>query len=159
MDKLTNKQPEADLYDTDFFKWTQAQAAVVQQGRWSDIDAKNLAEEIECVGGALKSDISNRLANLLAHLLKWEFLPQQRIYCWKARIMEERIFIDGLIEDSPSLKRGPADALARSYRLGRVRAALETDVHENMFPVKCPYSLADVRNYRFYSGAREPWID
>ena len=35
-----------DLYDTDFFAWTQQQAEAVRAGVWDDIDRDHLAEEI-----------------------------------------------------------------------------------------------------------------
>jgi hypothetical protein len=35
-----------DLYDTDFFAWTQQQAEAIRAGVWDDIDRDHLAEEI-----------------------------------------------------------------------------------------------------------------
>src|SRR6266540_2033959 len=40
-------------YDTDFYQWTQEQAARLREGALSDLDVINLAEEIESLG---KSD-------------------------------------------------------------------------------------------------------
>ena len=34
-------------YDVDFFKWTQEQARLIREGRWSEIDVEHAAEELE----------------------------------------------------------------------------------------------------------------
>jgi len=39
-------------YATDFYAWTQAQAAAIRAGAWDDVDRDHLAEEIEDVGKA-----------------------------------------------------------------------------------------------------------
>jgi Domain of unknown function DUF29 len=40
----------AKLYDTDFVRWTEEQAATLRAGRFDALDRENLAEEIECLG-------------------------------------------------------------------------------------------------------------
>lgn len=147
-----------DLYETDLYLWTQTQAALLRAGRRQDIDWHHLAEEIESLGGSQKSEIRNRLAVLWQHLLKWEFQPQKRKYGWRASIVEQRLQIEGLLEVSPSLKSWPEAALAKAYRLGRVRAAGETGLAESVFPAACPYSLAQVLDDRFYPGPSEPAV-
>jgi Domain of unknown function DUF29 len=34
-------------YDTDFYAWTQAQAAAIRAGQWEALDIEHVAEEIE----------------------------------------------------------------------------------------------------------------
>jgi len=143
-------------YETDLYLWTQAQAALLRNGRPREIDWHHLAEEIESVGGSQKSEIRNRLAILLQHLLKWEFQPEKRKYGWRASIVEQRLQIDGLIEVSPSLRSWPEAVLAKSYRLARTRAADETGLPENGFPETCPYSLALILDEGFYPGPPGP---
>jgi len=145
-----------DLYETDLYLWTQAQAALLRTGRPQEIDWQHLAEEIESVGGSQKSEIRSRLAILLQHLLKWEFQPEKRKYGWRASIVEQRLQIDGLIEVSPSLRSWPEAVLAKSYRLARTRAADETGLPENRFPDTCPYSLALILDEGFYPGPLSP---
>ena len=67
-----------DLYDTDFFAWTQQQAAALAAGKASDLDWANLAEEIESLGKHDRREIRNRLRVLVRHLLKWEYQPELR---------------------------------------------------------------------------------
>ena len=65
-------------YDTDFYAWTQTQAALLRDGKWQELDYANLAEEIESVGRSDKRELSNRLKVLLLHLLKWLYQPSGR---------------------------------------------------------------------------------
>ncbi|MCC0808753.1 DUF29 domain-containing protein [Methylobacterium sp. W2] len=145
-----------DLHETDLYLWTQAQAALLRAGRWQDVDLNHLAEEIESLGGSQKSEIRNRLAILIQHLLKWEFQPQKRKYGWRASIVEQRLQIDGLLDVSPSLKAWPEVVLAKAYRLACVRAAAETGLSERGFPETCPYSLQQIMDDGFYPGPVEP---
>ena len=36
----------AELYEQDFYAWTQATAALVQAGKWHEIDPGSLTEEL-----------------------------------------------------------------------------------------------------------------
>lgn len=159
MSKVALSPPAGDdLYETDLYLWTQAQAALLRGGRRQEIDWHHLAEEIESVGGSQKSEIRNRLTVLLQHLLKWEFQPEQRKYGWRASIVEQRLQIDGLIDVSPSLRPWPDAVLAKSYRLARIRAADETGLPERTFPEACPYSLALILDDGFYPGPTMPEV-
>lgn len=150
--------PGRDLYELDLYLWTQAQAALLRAGRWQEVDLHQLAEEIEGVGGSQKSEIRNRLAILLRHLLKWELQPQKRKYGWRSSIVEQRLQVAGLIEVSPSLKGWPREVLPNAYRLAHVRAAEETGLSERSVPEVCPYELDQILDDRFYPGPTEPKV-
>lgn len=154
-DAALSPPPGQDSYETDLYLWTRAQAELLRAGRRGEIDLHHLAEEIESVGGSQKSEIRNRLAILLQHLLKWEFQPGSRKYGWRASIVEQRLQIDGLIELSPSLRAFPGLVLTKSYRLARVRAADETGLGERAFPETCPYALKQILDEQFYPGPAE----
>ena len=56
-------------YDDDFFAWTQEQARLLRKGELTDVDAENLAEEIESMGRSDRREIeksSDRAAYALA---------------------------------------------------------------------------------------------
>ena len=57
-------------YATDFFGWATEQAELLRAGRLAEADIGNIAEEIEAWAAA-ERELVNRLAVLLAHLLKW----------------------------------------------------------------------------------------
>jgi hypothetical protein len=48
-------------YEVDFFAWTEEQARLLRAGEVTDIDALNLAEEIESVGRSDRREIRSRL--------------------------------------------------------------------------------------------------
>ena len=43
---LRNPQHPQPMYETDFYAWTQAQAAAIRAGQWEAIDREHVAEEI-----------------------------------------------------------------------------------------------------------------
>jgi hypothetical protein len=92
------------------------------------------------------------MAVLIAHLLKWHSQPAQRQEGWRATMMEQRGGIAEAIDSSPSLRRYPADVLEKAYKAGRIRAVLETGLHERDFPADCPYALDDLLSDGFYPG-------
>ena len=70
MQKTAVKPPSNDLYETDFYAWTQEQARLLRERRWADLDLDNLVDEVESVGSSEKREIRRRMKVLLAHLLK-----------------------------------------------------------------------------------------
>jgi hypothetical protein len=136
-------------YDDDFFAWTQEQARLLRAGELTDVDAENLAEEIESVGKSDRREIRNRLTVLLAHLLKWEFQPRRRGVSWSDTIAEQRLQIDSVLADSPSLRPFFAEILIDSYGRARSKAARETRMELDVFPPQCPYTPEQILSEDF----------
>ena len=63
------------LYESDFYHWTVDQVRSLRLGKLDRLDLENLAEEIESLGNQQRSELENRLAILLGHLLKWDLQP------------------------------------------------------------------------------------
>ena len=63
-------------YDKDVLLWSQEQARLLRAGRFDELDIEHLADEIEDVGKSEKRELANRMAVLLAHLLKWHVQPE-----------------------------------------------------------------------------------
>ena len=141
-----------NLYETDFYAWTQEQASLLRKHQWSQLDLLNLIEEIESLGKQQRQELRNRLSVLIAHLLKWEYQSQRRSRSWLATIRVQRRDTLRLLKDNPSLKAYLEDAVAEAYENGRDLAMGETDLPEQTFPVKCPYSLTEILGDRFYPG-------
>jgi predicted DNA-binding ribbon-helix-helix protein len=140
----------ADLYEQDFFLWTQQMATALREGRFEQLDLENLAEEVESVGRSEKRELASRLRVLLIHLLKWQFQPERRSHSWQSTITEQRIQLELLLEDSPSLKRQALEMLEVAYRQARVRASEETQMAIATFPEDCPYVLIDILRSDFW---------
>ena len=138
------------LYENDFYEWSKRTADLVRQGRFAEIDAENLAEEIESLGRSEKREFLNRLKVLLAHLLKWQYQPERRSRSWQATIMTQREDIALLLEDNPSFRPIGAQILERAYPLARTKAAFETDMEAKQYPESCPYTYEQVMSEDFW---------
>ena len=131
-------------YDADFFLWTQQQAARLRQGRWSQIDAANLAEEIESMGKSDRRAIISHLAIIILHLLKWRYQPERRGTSWRLSIRNGRQEIDWIVNDSPSLRRQLSELIESIYPMARENAADETGLALDVFPEQCPFTVEQV---------------
>lgn len=154
MNKIFRKQ-QLTPYETDYAQWCAEQGALLREGRLSELDRENLAEEIESLGRSDKREIRSRLGTLLLHLLKWQFQPEKRKAGWLMTIREQRYQIENLLDESPSLKAYPGQQLGREFRMARLKAADETGLAERDFPVDCPYSIGDILDHNYFPGA--PW--
>src|SRR5215208_3108 len=142
MDQTVTRSPPRDnLYEGDFYKWTQEQARLLRERRFGDLDLENLIEEVRSVGGSEKREIENRLVVLVSHLLKWKYQPGLRSPGWRGSINEQRFRIGLILRDSPSLKRYPKAIFAGSYEGARLRASRETGIDFTLFPGACPFTI------------------
>ena len=147
---VTNESSPA--YEVDFYAWTQQQAKLLQEKKWSCLDIPNLVEEIESLGRQERRELENRLGVLLGHLLKWEFQPENRSRSWFATIREQRRRILRLLEKSPSLHFYLPEALESAYQDALDLAVRETSMSYKAFPQECPYSLEQALHFEFFPG-------
>jgi predicted nucleic acid-binding Zn-ribbon protein len=131
----------SDLYDRDFYAWSNEQAALLRAGNLSAADIAHIAEEIETLGRSEKRELVSRLSVLLLHLLKWEFQPARRGTSWELSIANARDELTEHLADNPSLKAQLPEAMATAYRRARRSAAIETNLPANTFPPDCPWSF------------------
>lgn len=134
----------SDLHRQDFRAWTRQQADLIRSGRFAELDAVNLIDEIEDMGGSRERELESRLGVLLAHLLKWRYQPDRRGRSWRLTIAEQRRRIARLLKRNPSLKPLLAEALEDAYGDALLMAARETDLDESAFLPACPFSLEQV---------------
>jgi hypothetical protein len=82
-----------DLYEQDFFQWTQTTAALIRQGKWHAVDAKCVAEELESLGKRDRRELASRLQVLVMHLLKWHYQPEGWVegHSWRGTIRTQRL--------------------------------------------------------------------
>ncbi len=142
-------------YDTDFFTWTQEQAALLKSGHLDALDIVNLADEIDSMGKSQIKELTNRLAVLIGHLLKWQFQvkrTEMNERSWRLTIEEQRDRLRDHLEDNPGLKN-PAileTALTRAWRDGRRLARWETGLDQDCFPIQTPYRLDQLLDDAFW---------
>ena len=144
----TLEKPSA-AYDRDFYSWSQEQGRLVREGRWSEIDRENVAEEIESLGGEQFNRLESANRVLLMHVLKWDHQPERRSRSWSGTIATQRIELEDVLGDNPGLKARIEEAITRAYRKARLEAATETELNLKTFPEACPYSFEDITSRPF----------
>ena len=132
------------LYEQDFYQWTQEQTELMKAGALSQLDIPNLIEEIEAMGRSEKRELRSRLTVLLMHLLKWDYQPDRRSGSWKSTINTQRMDIDFVLKDNPSLKHNLEIVIDETYRIARQRVADETGLPESVFPLSCSYTVEQI---------------
>jgi hypothetical protein len=135
----------SDLYDEDFTLWTEQQAALLRRRAAgelvndAELDWRNIAEEIESVGGNTRRELRNRLARLLQHLLKWRYQPEHRSRSWRLTIRTQRQEIDDLLSDNPSLQSKLPELFLAAYPRARTLALEETGLLD--LPQASPFTV------------------
>src|SRR4029077_7212096 len=97
-----------ELYDQDFFLWTQEQAEALRRTKESNLplDWENLAEEIESLGKSDRRELAAQITRILRHLLKLEVSPAVESRAgWRESVADARTAIELVLGDSPSLRR------------------------------------------------------
>jgi hypothetical protein len=134
----------AELYEQDFYAWTNQQAGLLRAGKLSEADIQNIAEEIESMGRTEKRELVSRLAILLLHLLKWQYQPDRRGASWQATIRVQRRDLRRHLADNPSLKGKLAEAIADAYGNAVIEAGGDTGFPESIFPSACPWTFEQI---------------
>jgi hypothetical protein len=108
-----------NLYDRDFFLWTQEQSAALRHAKDSNLplDWENLAEEIESLGKSDRRELRSQIRRVLRHLFKLDASPAQGPRAgWCSIIREARTEVEDVLRDSPSLRREVAGFVADENR-------------------------------------------
>lgn len=148
-EKIEHKAPTNASYEQDFYAWAMRNAQLLREGRFSEIDVDNIAEELETIGRSEKRELVNRLAVLLAHLLKWQFQPARRSKSWRLTIKEQRRKITKHLGENPSLKATLQEAVAEAHEDAILWVAKETLLDETDLPATCPYTLDEIFQHDF----------
>ncbi|MDD5037364.1 MAG: DUF29 domain-containing protein [Methylococcaceae bacterium] len=137
-------------YQTDFHEWIEEQTVLLKIGQLERLDVEHLIEELECMSARERRELINRLALLLAHLLKWQYQPERRCTRWRLTINEQRRQLALILEDSPSLTRRLSEFLPRSYQNASRAAMEETGFLESPFPANCGYDIAEILDENYW---------
>ena len=134
-------------YEIDFYAWTQKQAEWLRNKNIDSLDWENIAEEIESMGRSEKRQLKNRLKVLIMHLLKWQFQPNLRSRSWELTIKEQRLQLEELLSENPSLKSSLEDIKEKAYPLAIIAAEKATGL--SIFPEICPYTIENILSSEF----------
>jgi hypothetical protein len=102
---MTQTIERQSLYESDYLLWVQETIAKLRARDFEHLDFENLIEEIEDLGRSQRKELESRLATLLAHLLKRMYVNIPDCFNgWENTIREQRLQIDVLLNNYPSLK-------------------------------------------------------
>ena len=88
--------------------------------------------------------MESRLEALLMHLLKWRYQDDRRSRSWSNTIRVQRISLQKLLRDSPSLAPRLPGLIDDAYSTARLEASTETGLKESTFPETCPFTLEQI---------------
>ena len=145
----TRIRPPADaLYETDFYAWAKAQAALLRAGRVGELDLEHLSLEVEDLGDSLYRSARSRIRTIIEHLLKLDHSPAQESRAgWGDTIDSRRADLGP--ELTPLLRRRLESELpviyaeARKYTARSLRRYGE-DAAADALPATSPYSFEQI---------------
>jgi len=137
-------------YEEDFYGWISASIGLLKQKRFGEMDIDHLIEELEDMGNNKKHALVSRLAQLIFHLLKWQYQPDFRGRSWDASIQEQRKRIKKLLLENPSLRSELDIFLVDAYEDSILLIKKETPIDLKLFPKGCPYTLDQIMDDDFY---------
>lgn len=149
--------PHSDLYETDFYAWTQQQAALLREGAWQELDRANLIEEVESLGRSERHVLYERLIVLLTYLLKLQVARQhlpavhdRNARGWHTTCRTQRLRLERLLDENPSLRPTVATELTRAYMVACLDAAEAMQMDEDCMPSQCPWTVEQVLGAAFW---------
>lgn len=133
-------------YDNDFYSWAMHNAQLLKEGKLSEADIKQIAEELESMGRSEYNALVSRLGILLAHILKWHYQPEYRSWSWECTIREPRVQIKRLLRQNPGLKAKLTEIMTDAYEDAVLIAEKETHIHRQQFPSICQWDFEQIMN-------------
>ena len=134
----------AELYEEDFYAWTQQQAQALRTHFRGDnrLDVEHLAEEVEDLGKSELHAVEIFVENVIEHLLKLDYSGwvEARNH-WRAEVDAFRASIERKI--TPRIRQQVETELDALYE--RVRRAAARSLHQRepdfvrRLPKTCPY--------------------
>ncbi|MEH1789403.1 DUF29 domain-containing protein [Nostoc sp.] len=155
--KIIELQMLQTLYEQDYCAWVEQIAELLRSHQWDTLDLEHLIEEVVDLGKSQQRALQSALRLVLSHLLKWKYQPERRSHSWQVTITRERLNIDELLQESPSLRRFLNDAewINTTYQRSRREAMVETGLSEDNFAIVCSFSVDEILDLDFYPNPDE----
>jgi hypothetical protein len=149
--RLSRIQTVAGIaYDTDIAAWAQEHARLLRARRFEVLDIEHTVSKIEDVGKSEQRELANRLAVLLAHLLKWQYQPERRGNSWRRTIVAQRKEIAYHLEEAPSLTGKLTDSRWFDVVWAKALAQAVSETDLDLFPDACPWTTAEILGQEFW---------
>lgn len=150
-------------YESDFYAWTQEQAAALRRlgaARLNlPLDWENIAEEIESMGRSERTALKTCLVRVLEHLLKLEYSPASEPRAgWKRSVIEHRLRLPEILKENPSLAPQLPDLMRSAWEMARALAAQSVvdfdGLNADILPTECPYQTDAVFDRSWLPASR-----
>jgi len=129
--KMQTRIEADDAYHADFTAWLLEQAARLRARDADALDWDNLAEEIESLGLNHYRELGSRLRVIILHMIKLQLSYDERPRAgWRITIRTQRVEIDDLLQQSPSLRRRVDGSAAKQFDKARSLALDDLAAHE-----------------------------
>jgi len=143
------------LYETDFVKWAEEQAALLTERRFDLLDLENLIEEVDDLAGRHRDALQSQMQRLLVHLLTLTYTTGSRDpeRSWTRSVRDARKEIAKLMDRYPSLRSRLQHESTFSYPHAVRDAHDELGDYDNdhkLFPTTCPWTLDELLNHEFW---------
>jgi hypothetical protein len=132
--------------DEDFAAWIHHQVDALKAGRFDELDAEDLADEVESLAKRDFRMFVSAIRIILLHMLKWDYQREKRGESWRESIREHRRRVVSELKSSPSFEPRIEEAMDRAYALARIKASQQTKVFQHLFPETCPYDWQEIMN-------------
>ncbi|MGI0480147.1 DUF29 domain-containing protein [Geminocystis sp. CENA526] len=129
-------QPK-NLYDLDYNLWVLETVKKLENKNFNDLDLDNLIEEVLDLSRRDKRKLESLLMRLIEHLLilqYWDSEKERNRGHWQREILNFRLQIKRLLEDSPSLKNHLKTRFDICYQDGRKIASQHSLLPLETFP-------------------------
>jgi Domain of unknown function DUF29 len=140
-------------YETDYYAWLHEQAGLLAGGHYGALDIAHLVEELALMAETASGELYNRLAVLLAHLLKLQVTPgllpgvyDQHQRGWRLTCRAQRRRLARLLNRNPSLRPRVPEEVREAYEVARLAATAALQVDEGHLPDACPWTAREVLN-------------
>ena len=131
-------------YDEDFAAWVLAQAALLRERRFDELDVDHLVEEVESVGNSEFKALTSALRLIIQHMMKWDYQPDLRSRSWRTTIHMQRKAVERLLKQNPSFRSRLEAAIEEAYDDVPGEIERETTIPATRLPQSCPYGLDEI---------------
>ena len=140
--------PPAELYERDYYTWTQEQARALRERRIEELDWTNVAEEIEDLGKREKRALRSQLVRLLGHLLKFAFAREvmwsNNSRGWELSIRGARRESSMYLDENPGLRPHVEQIFRSAYESARLEVLKALRLPDSAIPETAPWNLDQI---------------
>jgi Domain of unknown function DUF29 len=140
--------PPAELYERDYYTWTQEQARALRERRLEEVDWTNVAEEIEDLGKREKRALRSQLVRLLGHLIKFAYAREvmwtNNSRGWELSIRGARREALMYLDENPGLRPHTPQIFGSAYGSARLEVMKALRFPDSAIPEAPPWTLDEI---------------